>query len=421
MTETEKPRFFYGYIVVFVCFISMLLMWGASYSFGVFFKPLLEEFGWTRAMTSGAYSISMFFTGLLSIGAGRLTDRFGPRVVVTACGFLLGLGCLLVSQINAIWQLYLLYGVLIGGGLSGAVGPMMATVARWFVRRRGMMTGFTVSGLGMGTLIMPPVASWLVSSYGWRASYIVVGIAVLLVVMSAAQLLRRDPGQMGLSPYGGSEVEMDNLSQTPAGFSLWQAMQTRQLWLLCMASFFFGISLQIMLVHIVPHATDLGISAASAAILLALIGGVGTLGRVVMGISGDRTANKLALLISYGLAAVALYWLLAAKELWMLYLFVVVFGFGYGGIAVLISPVAAEQFGLNSLGIILGMILFSCAIGETIGPVAAGYIFDVTGSYYLAFLSCAVLSSASVLLIYLLKPIALKKIPPVKADFKAFK
>ena len=409
MVKNKKPKFFYGYIVVAASFLSTMLMFGTSYSFGVFFKPLLAEFGWTRAMISGIYSLSMLLSGFLSIVAGRFTDRFGPRMIVTACGFIVGLGCLLVSQSSAIWQFYLFYGMLIGAGLGGALVPVMATVARWFVKRRGMMTGITVSGLGMGTLIVPPVANWLISSYGWRTSYIVVGVVILLVVMSAAQLLKRDPGQIGQLPYGVNEAKTNDLSLATEGFSLRQVIQTRQLWLLCIASFFFGVAIQILMVHIVPHATDLGISTANSVILLSFIGGVGATARVVMGIVGDKTANKLTFLISYGLAAVALFWLLAAKELWMFYLFVIVFGFGYGGIAVLISPVTAEHFGLNSIGIILGIILFICAIGETIGPILAGYIFDVTGSYNLAFLICAVLTTLSVLLISILKPVDLKK------------
>ncbi|MFC1911614.1 MFS transporter [Chloroflexota bacterium] len=409
MIKNSKPKFFYGYIVVAACSLCMMLMWGISYSFGVFFKPLLAEFGWTRATTSSAYSLCMLLTGSLSIIAGRLTDRFGPRVVITGCGILLGAGCILVSQVNAIWQLYLYYGVLMGAGLSGAVGPMMATVARWFVKRRGMMTGITVSGLGMGTLVTPPVANWLISSYGWRMSYLIVGITILVTVTLVAQLVKRDPGQMGLLPYGSSEVKMNASSLTPDGFSFRRAIKTRQLWLLCIASLFFGFSLQIMAVHIVPYATDQGISAASAAILLSLIGGLGTLGRIILGMCGDRIGNKLAYIVSFSLVSAALFWLLFSGELWMLYLFAIVFGFGYGGIASLVSPVTAEQFGLNSIGIILGVLLFSCALGETTGPVVAGYIFDTSGSYMLAFLICAVLSSLGLVLILLLKRVDSKK------------
>ena len=201
-----KPGFFYGYIVGILAFLIMMASIGSHTSFGVFFKPLLTEFGWTRAMTSGAFSLSMIVGGLLGILVGGLTDRFGPRIVLTFCGLFLGLGYLLMSQASVLWQLYLFYGI-IGIGMAGAWVPLVSTTARWFVKRRGMMTGFVVAGQGIGTLIAPPVANQLISVYGWRTSYIILGVTVFIVIVLAAQYMRRDPEQKGLVPYGqnGSE------------------------------------------------------------------------------------------------------------------------------------------------------------------------------------------------------------------------
>ena len=157
------PRFFYGYIVVIAAFFIMLLMWGIFFTFGVFFKPVLTTFGWTRAVTSGAFSLNWIIQGLLSIVVGRVNDRLGPRIVLTVCGSILGLGYLLMSQISTLWQLYLFYSVLIATGMSGAFVSLASTVARWFVKRRGIMTGIVVAGSGLGGLIAPPVANWLIS------------------------------------------------------------------------------------------------------------------------------------------------------------------------------------------------------------------------------------------------------------------
>ena len=154
-----KPEFFYGYIVVVAAFLIMVAIFGLYYCFGIFFDPMLLEFGWTRAMTSGAFSLSMVVYGLLNVAVGGLTDRFGPRMVVTICGLLIGLGYLLMSQISAVWQLYLFYGVIIGAGMGGSFIALLSSVARWFVKRRGMMTGIVMAGIGIGTLIGPPVAS----------------------------------------------------------------------------------------------------------------------------------------------------------------------------------------------------------------------------------------------------------------------
>jgi MFS family permease len=384
----------------------MIVMFGTFYSFGIFFEPVIMEFGWTRAVISGAFSLSFFLHGLLSIVVGKLNDRFGPRMVMVACGFLLGLGYLLMSRVGAIWQLYLFYGVLIGIGMSAAILPLVSTVARWFAKRRGLMTGIVVSGIGLGTIIMPPVASRLISIYGWQTSYIIVGIIALVLIISAAQFLRRDPGQIGQLPYGENEVKEPGSNLEATGFTLQQAIHTRQLWMNCAIFLCFGLGVQTIIVHIVIHATGLGISAIIAANILAVIGGSSIIGRITLGSASDRIGSKLAIMIGSLLMSAALLWLPLAKEVWMLYLFAVVFGFAYGGMVPLGSLSIAELFGLHSHGVILGIQSFILTIGGAIGPVLAGRIFDITGSYYLAFLISATLSVLATLLTTLLRPIS---------------
>ena len=404
LSTGEKPRFFYGYVVVLVAFFIMVLMFGTFYTFGVFFKPLSAEFGWARATTSGAFSVAMFLSGLLAIVMGRLTDRFGSRIVMTLCGFLLGLGYLLMSQVNAMWQLYLFYGVVIGMGMGGCFVPMLSTVARWFVNRRGMMTGFVVAGIGTGTIIIPPVASWLISSYGWRTSYILIGAVALVFIILAAQFLRHDPRQIGQLPYGGNEVKEEGLNLQARGFSLREAIGTGQLWMLFAILFCLGFCLGTIMVHIAPHATELGISATIAASILAVIGGLSIVGRVVMGSVADRMGNRPPLIINFVMVSGVLFWLVVAKELWMLYLFAAIFGFAYGGVVVLESPLVAELFGLSSHGVILGIVAFGYTVGGAVGPILAGRIFDIIGSYQVAFLVCAVLGILGIILASLLKP-----------------
>jgi len=405
---SSKPRIFYGYVIVCVVFVILAVMWGTLYAFGVYFNALLADFGWTKAMTSGAFSLSVVFLALFAVIAGRLSDRFGPRVVLTVGGLLLGTGCLLMSRIETAWQLYLYYGVIIGVGMSTSFVPPASTVARWFVKRRGMMTGIAVSGLSVGTLVMPPFANWLISVYGWRTAYIVTGVTVLIAVVSAAQFLRRDPDEIGQLPYGVNELE--DRKTSPTDFSLSEVVHTRQFWMLDVAVLFFGVSLGAVLVHIVPHSIGLGVSPANAALVLALVGGGGIIGRVVMGAVCDRIGNKPALVICFCALSTSLFSLLVAEELWGLFLFAIIFGFGYGGISALVSPMLAELFGLRSLGAILGL---TASIGgdggSAIGSVVAGYIFDVTGSYYRAYLICAVISAIGLVLILLLKPTSWSK------------
>ena len=406
LIENRNPRFFYGYIVVAAALLIVTIAHGAQYTFGIFFKPILTEFGWTRGVTSGAFSLYLVLWGFLSIFVGKLNDSFGPRIIMIVCGFFLGLGYLLMSQISVIWQLYLFYGLIIAIGMSGAWVPLISTIPRWFVKRRGMMTGIVTSGSGIGTILLSLVASRLISDHGWRLSYIIVGSGVLVLLMLAAQFLRRDPHQTGQLPYGMSEVEEESLNLPPGGFSLQEAIHTSQFWMVCAIFFSYGFSLYTIMVHIVPHATELGVSSVIAANIVAIIGGVNAVGRIIIGSTGDRIGTKRCLIISFILIAVALVWVMAADKVWMFYLFAVLFGFGYGGLATLESPLVAELFGLRSLGVIIGTVMFSFTMGGAIGPVLAGSIFDTTSSYQIAFLICAGINAVGLIASLILKPIS---------------
>jgi MFS family permease len=399
----DKNKLFYGYIVVAAALLIVIIAHGAQYTFGIFFKPILTEFGWTSAATSGAFSLYLVLWGFLSIFVGRLNDSFGPRIVMTVCGFFLGLGYLLMSQIGAIWQLYLFYGVLIAIGMSGGWVPLISTVPRWFVKRRGMMTGIVTSGSGIGTILLSLVASRLISDHGWSTSYIILGSGVLVLLMLAARFLRRDPRQVGQLPYGGSVTGEENLDLPDEGLCFREAIGTGPFWMVCAVFFCFGFNLYTIMVHIVPHAIELGISPIVAAGIIAVIGGVNAVGRVGIGSAGDRIGNKRCLVISFILMAAALLWVLIVREVWMFYLFAVIFGLGYGGLAALMSLVPAELFGLRSLGTIVGVVMFSFTIGGAIGPVLAGRIFDVTGSYSISFMTCAAVGITGIILSALLR------------------
>jgi len=411
LSRTGKPEFFYGYIIVIAAFLMMVLGWGTFYSFGVFFESFLAEFGGTRAMTSGAFAAGLLVAGFMGIIAGKLTDRLGSRIVSTACGLFVGLGYLLMSQINAVWQLYLLYGVLIAVGISGFWAPLTSTVARWFVERRGLMTGIVVSGIGFGTLVIAPLASRLISAYDWRISYIILGIITLVLLLGAAQFLKRDPHQIGQLPYSKDKVKQESLVPRARDFSFQEAIRTRQFWMVCAIYFCFGFSLQTAMVHIVPHAIGLGISAVNAATILAAFGGISIVGRITMGSASDRLGAKRCLVFALILMSAALFWLQLARELWMFYLFGAIFGFAYGGLSALQSLATAELFGLSAVGVLVGNFGFSFTIGGAVSPVLSGYIFDVTGSYNLAFLICAIVALIGCVL-------ALSLTPPIRLEGK---
>jgi len=385
-----------------------MIAWGAFITFGVFFNSFLNDFGWARATISGAHSLAFLIMGFTSIIVGRMGDRFGPRVVMIGCGFLFGAGYFLMSQINAVWQLYLFYGVLVGIGLSGADVLALSMVARWFVKKRGMVSGIVKVGTGVGMLIMPIVANQLIASYDWRVSYLILGSVSLVLIVAAALFLRRDPSQKGLVPYGEEAAGADSLNGAGRSFTLREATGTRQFWVVCAIYLFALFCAQAIIVHIAPYALGLGISATNAANILATIGGASIVGRFIMGSAGDRFGHRLATVICFIILAVALSGLQFAQELWMLYLFAVIYGFAHGGVFALISPLIAELFGLSSHGVIFGIIIFSGTIGGATGPLLAGRIFDVTGSYQLAFLIFAAVGVMALILSLLLRPMVVR-------------
>jgi len=400
----NEPRFFYGYIVVIAAFFIMVVSWATYNSFGIFFNALLEEFSWNRAVTSGAFSLSMFIFGVLGIIAGALNDRFGPRVVLTFCGILLGLGYLLMSQISAIWQLYLFWGVIIGIGMSGVWVPLLSTVAKWFVKRRTLMTGIVIAGLGVGGLIGPPVISRLIATYGWFLSCIVLGIAVLLFVIIATQFLRRGPNQMRQLPDGETEGNYQATKSVTNSFSFKEAVKTTQFWIVFGMFFCFGFGSFSIVVHIVQHAIDLKIPPVSAANILAARGAMVILGNYILGAFADRIGNRQIFIIGFVVMSAALLWLPLAEKEWMLYLFIVFFGFVSGGMGASESPLTAWLFGINSHGLIYGVVHVGFAIGAAAGPLVTGYIFELTGSYQSAFLTCAALGVIGLISAVILRP-----------------
>ena len=386
------PRFFYGYVIVVVAFLILVVSFSVNVSFGLFFTPVLRELGWSRAMISGAYSLSMIIYGVLGIATGRLSDRFGPRLVITVCGFLVGGGCLLMSQVNSLWLLYLAYGVIIGTGLSGVWVPQMSLVARWFTRRRSLMTGIVVAGGGISQLVAPPLISRLIAGYDWRLSFVIMGGVVLVFMVVAAQFLRRDPAHMGQQAFGSTQEIQQVWHTQIKDFSFKESVYTSQFWITAMIFLSYGFGVSAIMVHIVPYAIDLKISAISAANILAVLGGTSIAGNYVLGGLADRIGNRAIFIIGSAMLTAALLLLIFTGEEWVLYLFAVIFGFAFGGMGAGESPLIAKLFGVGSLGLIYGVIHVGFTIGGGLGPFLSGYLFDITGTYQLSFIVCAALA-----------------------------
>ena len=385
----DRPRLYYGYVIVAVASIMMMMIWGTFNSFGVFFESFIKEFGWTRAVTSGASALNTMIFGILCVFSAGLSERLGPRWVITICSIILGVGYLLMARLASTWDLYLSFGVFVAVGMSAYI-PLLSLVPRWFTGNRGRMNAVVLSGMGLGIMIVPLVASYLISVWQWRSSYLAIAIATLIVMVAASQFLKIPPRQALQDENGGAPLP--SADQGNEGLTFGQALRTREFALICLLYFSFLFCLVSITVHLVIHAIGLNIPATRAALTLSLIGGACIVGMNVMGNVADRFSNKIASGVSYSLMGLSLVWLIPSHSEWSLYLFSIFFGFAYGGMQVLFSPLVAELFGTRSHGVILATGALVGSVGAAVGPIIAGSLFDAFGSYTIAFILCAMLA-----------------------------
>ena len=406
MNEKGSPGVFYGYTIVIACFLFQGVGIGSYIAFGVFFKPLLTEFGWSRATVSGAASLAFLLMGALGIVVGILNDRFGPRMLMVVTGLFYSTGYCLLSRVHSVWELYLFFGLVVGIGLSSIDIIALTTTARWFVRRRGVMTGFVKVGTGAGQLIMPLTASLLILHYGWRNASWIVGLIALLFIVGPGLVLRRDPGRMGFFPDGDSGPGKPHSGKSGEGPSVRETMRTRQFCAVCLLNFLMVGCLMTVMIHIVPHAQDTGLDPIKAAGILSAIGGVSMAGRFLSGLAIDRFGNTKTILVCFAFLICSLLWLRIAGELWMLYLFAIIYGLAHGGFFTFISPLVAGLFGVGSHGVLIGIVVFVGTAGGAFGPVLAGYLFDRALSYQPVFLLLIGVALAGLALTPFLKPAA---------------
>lgn len=404
--QPRSPRVFYGWWVVTASVLIYATFLGSHQSFAVFFKPISTEFGWSRTVTATAFLVGGLVIATLSPIVGMLSDRYGPRRVILTIGLISAAGYLLLSRVQTPWQFYGSF-VLEAAGMSFWV-PLQTTVSRWFTQRRGLALGLTGIGGGIGQAVYPPLAQFLISSFGWRNAYIVLGVLVAIVAVSATRVLRGSPQENGLLPYG----EQDNrnaangaASPSAPAFKLSEAVRTSAFWMILVATGFGSLTLQMVWVHFAAHVTDPGIGASAvvAASLLSIIGWSNLAGKVVMGSVSDRIGPRATLAICYGMAGGAMLWLTMSRDVWALYVFAVVLGFFYGGWIPMQAAIAGAVFGLGSMGVVLGSMQTGTAAAAATGAMVGGYVYDATGSYNVAFILGAGLFFAATVLVVLVR------------------
>jgi len=370
------------------------------YSFGVFLRPITMDLGWDRGAISAAFALCIVISGLLGIFTGRLADKHGPRILVTANGILTGAAFLLLSRMTSLWQAYLIWGLLMSAAGSCCLIPIVSTIPRWFAKREGLAMGLTWTGIGFGGMIGPLLAQWLISNYDWRYAYMVFGIVNLVIVTLLAQFLKRNPQQIGIRPYGDTGIKKEEGTPAPAteGYSFKEATRTGPFWMFGSILFCFIFVHNIMMTHIPAHVADIGISEAIAASIISIFAATSLIGRNLGGFSSDKVGTRLTLSTCLFMLTIMLVWLIFSEHAWMFYLFALLYGVAYGGMIPLQTVMARELFGLNALGMIFAGLMLFGTLGGALGAPLAGYIFDVTRSYHIAFIICLIISGLALIL-----------------------
>jgi MFS transporter, OFA family, oxalate/formate antiporter len=391
------PRIFHGWFVVAGAFAVTFVGFGSAYTFSSFVNSMQTDFAASRGSVSLVFSLAGFLYFGLGVVSGPLADRLGSRRLAVIGMILTGGGLALAGAARTLTEVYLAYGLGVGMGVGCSYVPVVGAVQRWFARRRGLASGLAVSGIGVGTLVMPPLASFLIASLGWREAYLVLGGLAAVVGAGMALLIENDPRARGLGPDGDP---IPSASQSPEveGASVSEAIRSRRFIVLYAACLICSFGVFVPFVHLVPYAVDHGVPQTSAVFLLGIIGIGSTAGRFFLGDLMDRMGRSLALLAMFvGMALVLGVWALSTG-FWSLAVFAFAYGVFYGGWVAVLPTVVMDYFGGRNVGGIIGVLYTSVAFGTLIGPSAAGFAYDISHSYMLPILAsaCANLIAAGI-------------------------
>jgi MFS family permease len=384
-SSVSNPRIFYGWFVVAGTFAVTFVGFGCAYSFSAFLLPLQHDFAASRGSISLVFSIAGFLYFGLGVISGPLADRYGSRLLAVIGMILTGAGLMVASVAQTLLQVYLAYGLGVGLGIGCSYVPAVAAVQRWFWRRRGFASGLAVSGIGVGTLVVPPLTKLMIDAFDWRETYLILGIVTIVIGAGMALLIEDDPSGRGLGVDGDPPA-----AQAPApaggGGAIRSAIASRRFFGLYAACFICSFGLFVPFVHLVPYALDHGISSSVAVLLVGAIGVGSTAGRFLLGGMADRLGRPLSFLIMFvGMGLSFVIWLFSTSA-WPLAVFALVYGIFYGGFVALAPAVVIDYFGARQASSLIGIVYTSVAFGTLIGPSAAGFVFDVSHSYTLPIL-----------------------------------
>ena len=383
------PHIFYGWWIVAACFTIAMYMSGAVfYGFTTIFEPIAAEFGWSYTSISLAASIRGLEAGLLAPVAGIIVDRWGPRRLIFGGAICIGLGLLLLSQIHSLGMFYLAFILMSLGISSCGISVTVTTVANWFRRRVGLATGITICGYGSAGLMVPLMVR-LVDAFDWRTAIAIMGVGMLAIGLPLSMLLRHKPEQYGYLPDGEeiNRAALDGTSAKPPAkeisIGVRQAMKTRVFWIILLAVMPQFIVMPAVITHVMPYLSSIGITRTTSGLAATAIPLISIGGRFGFGWFADRyVAKRMAtvalIMLTLGLLCfefVSLGWS------WLLVPFLVLLGFGYGGINTMVGVLLRGHFGRGNFGTIIGFAWGILMLGTIAGPPIAGWVYDTWGSY----------------------------------------
>jgi MFS family permease len=415
-----KKKIFYGWWIVLATQTICMIGYGTwLYSFGVFFKPMASEFGWTRAMTAGAYSLRSIEGGIASPIVGWAVDKYGSRVVIVIGAIISGLSFVMMPLVNSLLGFYLIYGIALSTGMSAMLYlPAWTVIAKWFRRRLSLAMAVLAVGAGLGGIVCAPASAYLIAEFGWRSAFVVLGVVIWIVAIPLALVVRNSPEEMGLRPDGDPPIDEaperpghtshmepgDPDLLAPVEYTLRQALKSSAFWMLALAFFFFGMAHSTVTVHTVPALTDVGIPMQKAAFSIGLLTLVSIIGRLSFGFLGDYVTKRYLFMVAYALTGAGLLVLMNARTMGMVYVFIFLFGVGFGGTVPLMPAIRAEYFGRAALGKIQGFMNPVMMFAGAVGPIFAGYVFDTTGSYRISFMVTGLLTFCASIAVFFARP-----------------
>ncbi|MSQ32886.1 MAG: MFS transporter [Dehalococcoidia bacterium] len=420
---SSRPRVFYGWWIVAAC--AGIMSYGGGtffYGFSAFFPPITQEFGWSRAVTSVGFSLQRLEGGIAGVIMGFAFDKIGPRRMVLAGMLVAGGGFIFLSRIENLWSFYLGF-LIISLGFSAGFGSMlMATVANWFIRKRARAMGVLMASTGVTAGLYFPLLVWLISAFGWRPAMLLVGVGIWVVCLPMALALRHRPEQYGLLPDGDSpdKPATDSLRQEvrrrthalsqeagaapEVNLTAREALRTPAFWLLSLATALSGMTIAAVMLHIYPFMLDLGIPKGLAAAVIPAMTFISAGARLILGWLGDFYDKRKIIALTWVLQAVGLVILAYAVNGWWLIPWLATYSIGYGGAIPLRPALQADFFGRRAFASIQGLMGVSGVGLGVAAPVLAGWVHDVTGTYYLAFLGLAAATLAAIPIILLAQP-----------------